>query len=63
VRVPSLFIGASDDAIISQKQIEAMKSNVVDLEIQTIEDCGHWTQQEKPEEVNRLILEWLVQRG
>jgi len=62
VRVPSLFIGASDDAIISQKQIEAMKSNVVDLEIQTIEDCGHWTQQEKPAELNIIMLEWMARR-
>ena len=21
--------------------------------------CGHWTQQERPEEVNALLLEWL----
>ena len=23
-----------------------------------IKDCGHWTQQEKPDEVNRLLLSW-----
>jgi len=23
-------------------------------------DCGHWTQQEKPEEVNALIRDWIV---
>jgi pimeloyl-ACP methyl ester carboxylesterase len=22
-------------------------------------DSGHWTQQEKPEEVNRVIINWL----
>jgi pimeloyl-ACP methyl ester carboxylesterase len=22
-------------------------------------DCGHWIQQEKPEETNALILDWL----
>ncbi|HEX5377642.1 MAG TPA: hypothetical protein VFW47_03675, partial [Phenylobacterium sp.] len=23
---------------------------------------GHWTQQEKPDEVNRVILDWLDRR-
>jgi len=22
-------------------------------------DCGHWTQQEKPEETNRVLIDWL----
>jgi Predicted hydrolases or acyltransferases (alpha/beta hydrolase superfamily) len=25
-------------------------------------DCGHWIQEEKPEETNRLILNWLARR-
>lgn len=25
----------------------------------TIEDCGHWVQQEKPAEVNRILIDWL----
>lgn len=59
VRVPSLFVGARDDAIISSKQIEAMKPHVPDLEIQIIDDCGHWTQQEKPGELNEILIDWL----
>ena len=62
VRLPSLFVGASDDAIVSRRQIDAMKNNVPDLEIQTIEDCGHWTQQEKPQELNSILLDWLARR-
>jgi len=62
VRVPSLFIGASDDAIISPRQIEAMRADVSDLEIRMIEDCGHWTQQEKPVELNAIMLEWMARR-
>jgi pimeloyl-ACP methyl ester carboxylesterase len=62
VRVPALFVGAANDIIISRKQIEAMKPYVPDLEIQTIEDCGHWTQQDKPEELNRIMLDWLARR-
>ena len=62
VRVPSLFVGARDDAIISNKQIEAMKPHVADLEVQIIDDCGHWTQQEKPQELNEILLDWLERK-
>ncbi|TDJ34196.1 MAG: alpha/beta hydrolase [Gammaproteobacteria bacterium] len=62
VRVPALFVGAANDIIISESQIEAMKPLVPDLEIQMIENCGHWTQQEKPDELNRIILDWLARR-
>jgi pimeloyl-ACP methyl ester carboxylesterase len=27
-----------------------------------IEGCGHWTQQEKPEELNALMIRWLRER-
>jgi len=62
VRVPSLFVQAENDIIISRKQIEAMKPFVTDLEMQMIENCGHWTQQEKPAELNRIMLDWLARR-
>ena len=62
VRVPTLFIGACDDVIVSRGQIEAMKSHVPDLEVHMIKDCGHWTQQERPEKTNELMLEWLGRR-
>jgi len=62
VRVPTLFIGASDDAVVSPRQNEAMKPHVTDLEIHMIEDCGHWTQQEKPAELNALLIDWLKRR-
>ena len=51
------------DVVIGLHHIENMKPLVSDLSVHVLEDCGHWTQQEKPEEVNRLIVEWLVQRG
>ena len=62
VDIPTLFIGAMDDVVIGLHHIDGMRPLVSDLSVHVLEDCGHWTQQEKPEEVNRLILEWLVQR-
>jgi soluble epoxide hydrolase/lipid-phosphate phosphatase len=59
VHVPTLFIGAANDVMIAPAHIEAMKRHVTDLEVHVLEDCGHWTQQEKPGEVNELIIGWL----
>ncbi len=41
---------------------EHMPMVVGDLEMHMVAGSGHWTQQEKPEEVNRLILDWLGRR-
>lgn len=62
VRVPTLFIGAANDIVVSRKQIEAMKPFVPDLEIRMIDDCGHWTQQERPRELSAIMLDWLARR-
>jgi pimeloyl-ACP methyl ester carboxylesterase len=59
VNVPTLFIGAMNDIVVSPEHIEAMKPFVTDLESHVLENCGHWSQQEKPDEVNRLLIDWL----
>lgn len=62
IEVPTLFIGATDDVIIAPEHIESMKPRVRDLEVHMIDHCGHWTQQERPDEVNALMLDWLSRR-
>lgn len=62
IDIPTLFIGAYDDVIIGLEYIEAMKPLVTDIELYIIGDCGHWTQQEKPDEVNALMIDWLMRR-
>lgn len=59
VRLPTLFMGAEDDVIISPQHIEAMKPLVTNLEVHMLKRCGHWSQQEKPQEVNKVMIEWL----
>lgn len=62
VRVPTLFVGAADEVVVSRKQIEAMTGHVDDLEVQMLSDCGHWTQQERPDELNAVMLQWMSRR-
>ena len=58
IEVPTLFIGAANDVVVRPEHIEGMKPLVSDLTMHMLE-CGHWTQQEEPAEVNRLIIDWL----
>lgn len=59
IDIPVLFIGAVDDIVIAPEQIDAMKPLVRNLRIEMLEPCGHWTQQERPDDVNRIIIGWL----
>ena len=59
IEIPTLFIAAADDVVVPLAQVEAMKPLVTNLTLEMLEPCGHWTQQERPDDVNRLILEWL----
>ena len=57
VNMPALMIYADYDIV---PQVD-MSAHVPDLEIQHLK-CGHWIQQEKPEETNEILLDWLQRR-
>jgi pimeloyl-ACP methyl ester carboxylesterase len=59
IGVPSLYIGAENDVILRPSSADGMKDFIADFETHTVADCGHWTQQEKPQEVNRVVIGWL----
>lgn len=62
IDAPCLMIGASDDPFLPPSLMDGMEALIPDLEKQVIADCGHWTQAERPEELNRLMLDWLTRR-
>jgi|TARA_B110000908_G_scaffold72415_1_gene87385 pimeloyl-ACP methyl ester carboxylesterase len=51
---PALMIYGAHDMVPQAD----MTQYVADLETHTL-DCGHWIQQEKPEQTNEILLEWL----
>jgi pimeloyl-ACP methyl ester carboxylesterase len=62
VAVPSLMVMAEKDAVLPPSAADGMEAFVPDLEKALIKDSGHWTQQEEPEAVNRVIIDWLDRR-
>ncbi len=62
VTVPALMVMAEKDAVLPPSAADGMEAFVPYLEKVLIKDSGHWTQQEKPAEVNRVILDWLDRR-
>ncbi|MDP2122743.1 MAG: alpha/beta hydrolase [Parvibaculum sp.] len=62
IDVPCLMISAADDIVLRPELTVGMENHIPDLEKHVIADCGHWTQSEKPDELNRLMVDWLKRR-
>ncbi|MGA2993373.1 alpha/beta fold hydrolase [Bradyrhizobium sp.] len=62
VRVPTLMIMAENDAVLPPSATDGMERLVPDLEKYLVRGSGHWTQQEKPEEVSAKLIEWRRKR-
>jgi pimeloyl-ACP methyl ester carboxylesterase len=56
------MVMAEKDAVLPPSAADGMTDYVHDLEKRLIRDSGHWTQQEKPDEVNRVIIDWMARR-
>ncbi|MDQ1034310.1 pimeloyl-ACP methyl ester carboxylesterase [Streptomyces sp. V3I8] len=60
---PSLFVAGELDASLTwlADAVEAFPGTLPGLvSSHLVEGCGHWVQQERPDEVNRLLLAWLA---
>jgi pimeloyl-ACP methyl ester carboxylesterase len=62
VHVPGLMIMAEDDVVLSPAMADGMERFVPDLEKVLIKKCGHWTQQEHPQETSDAMIGWLKKR-
>lgn len=62
IGVPALMVSAADDFFLPPATTRGMERIVPALERHTLADCGHWTQQERPDAVNALLLDWLARR-
>ncbi len=56
---PALMISAADDWFFPRGATDGMAVHLPRLEQHVIADAAHWLQQEKPAEVNAILLPWL----
>lgn len=59
VRVPALMVHGTRDTVARAAHLTTFVPDVEVVEL----DCGHWIQQELPEETNRVLLAWLERSG
>ncbi|WP_312246407.1 alpha/beta fold hydrolase [Stutzerimonas nitrititolerans] len=64
VEQPALFLLGDKDPVgtLEAHTLQKMPGWVPDLEQHLLADCGHWVQSERPEQVNRLLLDFLGRR-
>jgi len=56
---PALMISAADDWFFPRGATSGMDDVLPALETHVIPNAAHWLQQEKPEEVNAILVPWL----
>ncbi len=62
IDVPCLMIEVPNDHYMPHDLVAEMPRFIPDLEIVTLKNSGHWSQQEHPDAVNRSLIDWLSRR-
>jgi pimeloyl-ACP methyl ester carboxylesterase len=64
ITAPALYVTGTYDAVRTfgdQYAIERVPEMLTDLRgLLDFEDCGHWTQQERPDKTNKALVEFLT---
>ena len=61
VHAPTLIIWGEQDIALGLELLNGLEQWVDNIQIQRIPDSGHWVQQEQPDKVNQLMLDFLSQ--
>ncbi|XP_053316714.1 bifunctional epoxide hydrolase 2 [Spea bombifrons] len=59
ILVPALMVTAGKDVVLLPAMTKGMEALIPNLTRGHIEDCGHWTQMERPAAVNEILIKWL----
>ncbi|XP_051283739.1 bifunctional epoxide hydrolase 2 [Dicentrarchus labrax] len=57
--MPALMVTAGKDQVLLPALSKGMEDLFQNLNRGHIEECGHWTQMERPAETNRILISWL----
>ncbi len=59
IRVPTLIIHGREDKAVPLRWAEEAHKRIAGSKLVVIDNAGHWPQREKPEEFNRVLVEFL----
>uniref|UniRef100_A0A8C1LZW6 Epoxide hydrolase 2, cytoplasmic n=1 Tax=Cyprinus carpio TaxID=7962 RepID=A0A8C1LZW6_CYPCA len=59
IMMPALMVTAGKDPVLLPAFAKGMENLVPNLTRGHIEKCGHWTQMERPAELNKILISWL----
>jgi pimeloyl-ACP methyl ester carboxylesterase len=64
VTIPALYIAGDRDMVVAFAGTDQLLANLKQFvpelrKIQMLPGCGHWTQQERPSEVNAAIIDFI----
>ena len=64
VTVPALYVAGDRDMVVSFPGTDQLLANMKQFvpalrDIRMLPGCGHWTQQERPAEVNAAMIDFL----
>jgi soluble epoxide hydrolase / lipid-phosphate phosphatase len=60
IEAPALMVSAADDWFWPRDATAGMAALLPELISHVVPDCAHWLAQERPEEVNAILLAWLA---
>lgn len=59
ILVPALMVTAEKDPVLLPVMTTGMENRIPNLTRGHIEECGHWTQMERPAALNEILIKWL----
>ncbi|XP_036448625.1 bifunctional epoxide hydrolase 2 [Colossoma macropomum] len=59
ILMPALMVTTGKDKVLLPSFSTGMEQTIPNLTRAHIEDCGHWTQMERPAELNKILISWL----
>jgi len=63
IQQPSMFLAGAEDPVVTMYRaaFDSLEQTMLNLSAKVlVPDAGHWVQQEKPEEVNRYLRQFLT---
>ena len=60
IHVPTLIVWGAEDRLLPVRQAHAAAARLPHSRLHVLPECGHCPQMEKPEEFNRLVLDFLA---